>query len=202
VTHPELHIAFEGPIGVGKTTHARGLANHLGVDSLLEDHESKVFLALFYADNSRWALAMQLEFLADRYQQLRDAQRWHHNVLVADHTFSKDRLFADMLLSGAELQLYSKFHDLLPDDVAKPDIIVLLDAPTDVLLSRIRARARPMELELAGETLDLQRDAYERYVEQHYATRHIRVATDKVNLGDAASLGELYESILDAGGNY
>jgi deoxyadenosine/deoxycytidine kinase len=133
------HIAVEGPIGVGKTAFARLLGERLGARAVLEPNDNP-FLERFYADPRRQALQAQLSFLLARYQQrqeLRQEELFARGV-VTDYVFARDRLFAQLNLSPDELALYDKIYALLDDAVPRPDLVVYLQARTDVLVERLR----------------------------------------------------------------
>jgi deoxyadenosine/deoxycytidine kinase len=189
------HVAFEGPIAAGKTTLAKLLAAVTGARELLETFETNTFLADFYADRQRWALAMQLEFLLSRRWQFATAE-WLNTRVVADHTFAKDRLFARILLSGGELALYERICDAVSVPEAQPSLIVFLDAPDDVLLDRIRLRARPYERDISAEYLQRLRNAYEREFLAMTTTVIMRVNTAEVDLEDREVLQGLFDKIV------
>lgn len=201
MTAPARYIAFEGPIAAGKTTLARMLAEWIGAETIHEEFEENEFLADFYADQQRWALPMQLAFLASRNQQLSavDPSR-RARSLVADHTYAKDLMFATMILRGRELRLYRTIQRSLAGKVAEPDLIFYLDAPTDVLLQRIRRRGRPYEAAIDAAYLDRLRAAYERDILPRPTPRSVRIVTSTFSLTDGAALARVRESMLAACG--
>lgn len=139
VTPPTRHIAVEGPIGVGKSALAHRLADALRARVVLAD-QGNPFLDGFYADPERYALQAQLSFLLDRYQQrdeLRQEGLFQRGV-VTDYLFARDRLFARLTLSRDELALYDKVYALLDEAVPRPDLVVYLQARSDVLVDRLR----------------------------------------------------------------
>ena len=134
-------IAIEGPIGVGKTALAERLATRLDATIVLEDTENP-FLADFYADRPGAALQAQLFYLLNRHRQLtalRQADLFSQTT-ICDYVFDKDKIFAYLNLDDNELFIYQRLFDLLARDVPPPDLVVYLQAPTDVLL---RARPQP-----------------------------------------------------------
>lgn len=140
-------IAVEGPIGVGKTTLARRLAKHYQAELLLEEAEENPFLERFYQNPKSAALPTQLFFL---FQRTRELQKARQSDLfapqrVADFLMDKDRLFARMNLDDDELRLYEQVFAQLSVDAPKPDLVIYLQAPVDVLLHRIRKRERREE---------------------------------------------------------
>ena len=135
------YIAVEGPIGAGKTALAERLCKRLDAALVREETENP-FLADFYADRPGSALQAQLFFLLNRHRQqlsLRQADLFSQ-VTIADYLFDKDKIFAYVNLDDNELFIYQRLYDLLARDVPPPDLVVYLQAPTDVLLERIRAR--------------------------------------------------------------
>jgi deoxyadenosine/deoxycytidine kinase len=140
------HIAIEGPIGAGKTALAERLGTRLDATVVLEDAENP-FLADFYADRPGAALQAQLFYLLSRHRQqtaLRQANLFTQ-ATICDYVFDKDKIFAYLNLDDNELFIYQRLYDLLARDVAPPDLVVYLQAPTDVLLRRIHSRRREPE---------------------------------------------------------
>jgi len=143
-----MYLAIEGVIGVGKTTLARLLQPAFQSELLLEVFEENPFLSDFYADRERYAFQTQTFFLLSRYhQQRRTVQEIlaGGNNLIADYTFEKDALFAQINLKGDELDMYYRVHEALAEKIVPPDLIVYLRADTDVLMQRIASRDRPYE---------------------------------------------------------
>jgi deoxyguanosine kinase len=142
------YIAVEGPIGAGKSSLAELLAADLGARLVCENPGENPFLASFYKDPKRFALSTQLFFLLQRYGQQAEFLQgglFEPGGLVSDYLFAKDRLFATLTLSPEELVLYDRVYQALRPRVATPDLVVYLQARTDVLLSRIDKRGRSEE---------------------------------------------------------
>ena len=141
-------IAVEGPIGAGKSSLAELLAAELGARLVCENPGENPFLASFYKDPRRFALSTQLFFLLQRYGQQSEFLQgglFEQGGVVSDYLFAKDRLFATLTLSAEELALYDRVYQALRPRVATPDLVVYLQARTDVLLARIDKRGRPEE---------------------------------------------------------
>ena len=142
------YIAVEGPIGAGKSSLAEILATELGARLVCENAGENPFLASFYKDPRRFALSTQLFFLLQRYGQQSEflqAGLFEQGGVVSDYFFAKDRLFATLNLSPEELALYDRVYQALRPRVAAPDLVVYLQARTDVLLGRIDKRGRSEE---------------------------------------------------------
>ena len=159
------YVVVEGPIGVGKTSLVRRIAEHLGNDVLLEQPEENPFLKRFYSHGNSAALPTQLFFLLQRSRQLESLR--HDDMfrprVVSDFMLEKDRLFAEVTLDADELALYRQVYERVELDAPSPDLIVYLQAPVDVLIERIRRRGKPEERYLSGEYLARLSDAYTRF---------------------------------------
>ncbi len=142
------YIAVEGPIGAGKTALAERLATRLDATLVLEDTENP-FLADFYVDRPGAALQAQLFYLLQRHRQQTTFQQadLFSQTTVADYLFDKDKIFAYLNLDVNELFIYQRLYDLLARDVPGPDLVIYLQAPTDVLQRRIRSRSTEPEVE-------------------------------------------------------
>ena len=138
---PFQYIAIEGPIGVGKTSLAERLATRLDAVTILEETENP-FLADFYSSRPGSALQAQLFYLLNRHRQqisIRQGDLFTQST-VSDYLFDKDKIFAYLNLDDNELFIYQRLFDLLMRDVAAPDLVIYLQAPTDVLARRLRDR--------------------------------------------------------------
>ncbi|PID55179.1 MAG: deoxynucleoside kinase [Gammaproteobacteria bacterium] len=144
---PPAFIAVEGPVGVGKTTLASKLAHTFNYQALLENTGENPFLEGFYRNARQNALSTQLFFLFQRLQTIADYRQadLFNPVHVADFLIEKDPLFARLVLNRDEYELYEKIYQQLVIDAPKPDLVIYLQAPADVLLRRIRQRGVPYE---------------------------------------------------------
>jgi len=136
------HIAIEGPIGAGKSLLADRLATRLDATVVLEEHDNP-FLADFYTGRPGAGLQAQLFYLLNRHRQqvaLRQADLFAQTT-IADYLFDKDKIFAYLNLDDNELFIYQRLYDLLARDVPSPDLVIYLQAPTDLLTRRLRERA-------------------------------------------------------------
>jgi deoxyguanosine kinase len=158
-------IAVEGPIGVGKTSLARRLATSLSAETVLEQASQNPFLERFYRNPRAGALPAQLHFLLQRAQQLAALKQadMFAAVRVADYLLEKDRLFARVTLDDSEYSLYEQVYARLDIQVPKPDLVVYLQAPVDVLLERIARRGVDYEQYIDRGYLEKLNEAYARF---------------------------------------
>jgi deoxyadenosine/deoxycytidine kinase len=158
-------IAVEGPIGVGKTSLARRLCASLSAQGVLEEAAPNPFLERFYRNPRAGALPAQLYFLLQRAQQLASLSQadLFAPVRIADYLLEKDRLFARVTLDDAEYGLYEQLYARLDIQVPKPDLVVYLQAPVDVLLERIARRGVAHERYIDRGYLERLNEAYARF---------------------------------------
>ncbi len=181
-----MYVAIEGVIGVGKTTLARLLQPRFESELLLEIFEENPFLSDFYADRQRYAFQTQIFFLLSRYRQQNNtvpAILSAGKSLLADYTFAKDALFAEINLKGDELAMYEKVHEALGEKIPKPDLVVYLQATTETLMQRIAFRDRPYERQMERGYIDELNQAYDRFFARR--TDHapvLVIPTDTLNI--------------------
>jgi len=158
------YIAVEGPIGVGKSSLAEILGQELQARVILDERpQENPFLGAFYRDQRRHAMSVQLFFLLQRYAQqgeLAQGDLFSRGGVVTDYIFEKDRLFAVLNLTNDELTLYDRIYQMLKVRTVRPDLIVYLQARTEVLTDRIRKRARPEEKPIRAEYVQEVAQAY------------------------------------------
>ncbi len=194
--HPR-YVAIEGCIGVGKTTLTRKLAEHFGARKVLEVVEENPFLPDFYRDAKAHAFKTQIFFLLSRFKQqeaLAQGDLFAEHT-VADYMFAKDRIFAELTLSDAELELYLDMYEVLNARVPKPDLVLYLQAPLSVILSRIRKRGRDFERDIDPDYLGALTASYRRYFSSYDETPLLIVDTSNLNF--PASESDM-QVILDA----
>ena len=193
------HIAIEGPIGAGKSLLADRLATRLDATVVLEEHDNP-FLADFYAGRPGAGLQAQLFYLLNRHRQqvaLRQADLFAQTT-IADYLFDKDKIFAYLNLDDNELFIYQRLYDLLARDVPSPDLVIYLQAPTDLLTRRLRERASepgdPPQPDAAY--LRELNEAYQHFFFHYSATPLLVVETSHLDLATSdAAIDDLMRQI-------
>jgi len=196
------YVVIEGVIGAGKTSLARLLATRFEAREVLERFDENPFLERFYEDRSRWAFQTQLFFLASRFRQQQDLGRpdLFHQTVVSDYIFDKDRLFAQLNLSGDELHLYDTMFGIMKASVPKPDLIVYLQASTDRLMRLIQLRDRPYEREMDRSYIDSLNQAYEQFFFHYNNTPLLIVNTEQIDFVHSDNdLEEIVEQVSRLG---
>jgi len=163
------YLVVEVPIGVGKTTMARMLAQEFSARIVLEEANKNPFLGPFYDNPEQYAFQTQLFFLLSRYRQQLELkqQDLFNQVTVCDYLFAKDRIFASMNLSEEEMDLYDNIYSLLDARLPKPDLVIFLQANPDVLMERIDDRGDPVEEPIRHEYVKALSQAYSEYFFQY-----------------------------------
>ena len=161
-------VAVEGNIGVGKTTLATRLASTFNYQTLLEAAQDNPFLERFYLDRRHNALPTQLHFLFQRSHQFKELRQddMFSPLRIADFLLEKDPLFARVTLDDDEYSLYRKVYDQIISDIPKPDLVVYLQAPVDVLMKRVKQRGIAAEQRINQDYLQQLNEAYTQFF--HY----------------------------------
>ncbi len=180
------YIVIEGPIGVGKTTLARRLADHYGSDLILEGANENPFLPKFYENPKGAALAAQLFFLFQRIGQIKSLSQsdMFNPVRVADFLLEKDRLFAELTLSEEELKLYDQVYSSIAINAPIPDLVIYLQAPVEILLQRIKKRGIDHEQGMDAGYLEKLSEAYIRFFYHYKNAPLLIVNATEVNFAE------------------
>jgi deoxyadenosine/deoxycytidine kinase len=181
---PPKFIAVEGPLRVGKSTLAKILAETLRAKRVVEP-ENNPFLDRFYQETSGMALATQMWFLLERYEQMRETAKelagsepW---PVVADYLFEKDKLFAYINLTDAELELYNRYYQLLRTEVPPPDLVIYLKASPEVLKQRLKRKGLSQEKEISDAYIEQVAKAYEHFFFHYTASDLLVVDTSEID---------------------
>ncbi|HEX6739591.1 MAG TPA: deoxynucleoside kinase [Vicinamibacteria bacterium] len=176
-------IAVEGPIGVGKSSVVERLAERLDANTVLEEWGQNPFLKSFYDAKPGAAFQVELFYLLSRYRQQQDLlqRQLFRQCTLTDYVFEKSKLFAFLNLEDSELLIFEKLYGLLAESVPRPDLVVYLQAPTEILMKRIRQRGRPEESHLSEEYLAEVNRAYNHYFFHYTQTPLLVVNTAEVD---------------------
>jgi deoxyguanosine kinase len=163
------YIAIEGVIGAGKTSLANLLSERYNAKLALEEFEENPFLPKFYADRDRFAFQTQLSFLASRFHQQQRIfnKDLFHDFIITDYLFDKDRIFAQVNLSGDEMALYDRVFNIMNLKTPKPDLVVFIQCTVDRLMHNIQLRNRDYEQNIDPDYLEELNNAYNNFF-YHY----------------------------------
>ena len=180
------YIVVEGPIGVGKTSLAQRIAEHIGADMLLEKPLENPFLERFYQDPKRNALPTQLFFLFQRINEIRDQAQMDlfRTRTVSDYLFDKDALFARLNLSDDEYKLYQNIYQSMAPQAPIPDLVIYLQASTDTLIERVRRRGRDFERAVTDDYLNRLGNSYGEFFHHYEDAPLMMVNSDNLNFVD------------------
>ena len=177
------YIVVEGPIGVGKTSLVNILSERFKARRVLEVVEENPFLSSFYGDRAKFAFQTQIFFLLSRFRQQQELfqQDLFNAVTVSDYLFAKDRIFACLNLDPNEMSLYDRVFEALGTRVTKPDLVIYLQARLDVLLGRIKRRARDFERKFDADYLEELVKAYNEFFFHYSETPLLVINTSDID---------------------
>jgi deoxyadenosine/deoxycytidine kinase len=177
------YIVVEGPIGVGKSSLAKRLAEQLNADTLMENAADNPFLPRFYQDPKRYALPTQLHFLFDRARQVKELAQGDlfRKTIVSDFLLDKDMLFARLNLDDDEYALYEKVFADLRLQAPEPDLVIYLQAPVEALQERVRRRGIDFEQGMKGDYLRRLTESYSEFFHRYDAAPILMVNSENLN---------------------
>ncbi len=194
------YIVTEGPIGVGKTSLTSLLAEELGARLILERAEDNPFLTDFYKDPPRYRFQTQTFFLLNRFAQQEEMFQpdLFSRIAISDYLFAKDRIFAYLNLDDHELVLYEQIYKILEPKVAKPDLVIFLQADTDTLLRRIKQRGRSFEKDVDRDYIAAVNEAYNQYFFHYSETPLLVINTSDIDfVNRREDLDDLLKQVLN-----
>ena len=188
------YIAIEGAIGVGKTTLAKKISDTIKCETIFEDYVTNPFLKDFYDRNQLNSFSTQIYFLLSRVEQsieVRDTK----NLLIADFYFGKDELFAKLNLNEVEYAMYQEIRKKLKFNPPIPDLIIYLQASTDILLERIKKRGLDIEINIKKKYIDSVNEIYMKHFHEYNASPVLIINTSNVNINNETDYQILIEEI-------
>ena len=177
------YIAIEGAIGVGKTTLAQSISNTMKCQTLFEDYEDNPFLKKFYDENQTNSFSTQLYFLLKRIEQSEKINRTD-DMLISDFYFGKDELFARLNLSEIEFQMYSSIKNKLNFIPPVPDLIIYLQASSDILIERVRKRGLDIERRIKKKYIESVNNIYMKHFHEYKDSPVLIINTSNVNINN------------------
>lgn len=177
-------IAIEGNIGAGKTSLATKIAEDYNAKLILEQFEDNSFLPKFYKEPDKYAFPLEMSFLASRFQQLKDqlsAQDLFKSFTISDYYIVKSLIFAQKTLGSDEFKLYTRFFDIIHQQLPKPELLVYLYVTTPNLQRNIRDRGRPYELEIQDEYLEKIQEGYFEFIRQQLDMRILIIDSNELD---------------------
>jgi len=191
------YIAIEGPIGVGKTTLVEAFSQRMNARVLLEQFEDNPFLPKFYRDKERFSFPTEVFFLLSRFRQQEHFLQadLFHQYTISDYLFSKCRLFASLTLDTHELTLFEQIYQVLERSIPKPDLVIHLYAPVEVLLARIAQRDRSYERDIEASYLEQLAQLYVQEFSKNKTPRTISIDTTRIDFRKSENISILMELI-------
>src|SRR5579875_17007 len=182
---PPRFIAVEGPIRVGKTSLADILADRLKAERM-RDVDDNPFLQSFYREKRGAAFTTQMYFLVERFRQFRalDVSASANRVVISDYIFEKDKIFAYLNLTDAELQLYDQYYQIFAEQVPVPDLVIYLQAKPEMLKKRIEKKNVPFESRISEEYLDAVVKAYDHFFFHYRSSNLLVIDTSEIDFVD------------------
>ncbi|MBT3242793.1 MAG: deoxynucleoside kinase [Bacteroidetes bacterium] len=193
---PYQFVVVEGNIGAGKTSLANRISNDYRAKLILERFADNPFLPMFYKDQDRYAFQVEMSFLADRYNQLKNdlqSKDMFSSFTIADYYFMKSLIFAGNTLASDEYGLYSQIFHIIYQSLPKPDLYVYLHADTNHILNNIRKRGRKFESDISEEyLLSIQKGYFEFFRQQP----DLRIVVVDISKTDFVSNDDDYQELI------
>jgi deoxyguanosine kinase len=178
------YLVIEGNIGAGKTSLAEAMSRRFGTRLILERFEENSFLPMFYADPQRYAFPLEMSFLADRYQQLKEelfrTDLFLHGI-ISDYIVDKSLIFARKTLNQDEYLLYKKLFEIVHSFLPKPELLVYLHCSTDSLLRNIRKRGREYERDIKADYLQKIHESYMEFIRSRPEASILVIESDNLD---------------------
>lgn len=196
---PPRYIALEGPIRVGKSTLANVIADRLNAQRVIEP-EDNPFLSAFYEGQRGAAFQAQFAFLVRRFEQLQSLEvgPQSHKTVVADYIFEKDKIFAYINLTDAELEIYNRYYHHFREQLPVPDLVIYLQASPEVLKKRLRKKNVPGETAVSDDYIEEVAKAYEHFFFHYTASDLLVVNTNDIDFVERhADLQELLRRVSE-----
>ena len=188
------YIAIEGAIGVGKTTLAKKISDTVKCKTLFEDYVTNPFLKDFYDNNQLNSFSTQVYFLLRRIEQSIEVKDTE-NLLISDFYFGKDELFAKLNLTQVEYAMYQELREKLDFNPPIPDLIIYLQASTEILLERIKKRGLDIERNIKKKYIDSVNEIYMKHFHEYNASPVLIINTSNVNINNETDYQILIEEI-------
>ncbi len=188
------YIAIEGAIGVGKTTLAKKISDTVKCKTLFEDYITNPFLKDFYDNNQLNSFSTQVHFLLRRIEQSIEVKTTE-NLLISDFYFGKDELFAKLNLTQVEYAMYQELRKKLDFNPPIPDLIIYLQAPSEILLERIKKRGLDIERNIKKKYIDSVNEIYMKHFHEYSASPVLIINTSNVNINNETDYQILIEEI-------
>jgi len=196
---PYQFIAIEGNIGAGKTSLAKKIAEAYNAKLILEQFEDNSFLPKFYKDPDRYAFPLELSFLAERYQQLKDTlgvRDLFKDFTVSDYFINKSLIFSRKTLIKDEFKLYSKLFEIMNQSIVKPELLVYLYADVEHLQKNISQRGREYEQEIRDDYLEQIQESYFDFIKHQTDMKILIINTNELDFVNNNEDFELISSII------
>ena len=188
------YIAIEGAIGVGKTTLAKKISDTVKCKTLFEDYVTNPFLKDFYDNNQLNSFSTQVHFLLRRLEQSIEVKSTE-NLLISDFYFGKDEIFAKLNLTQMEYAMYQELRKKLDFNPPIPDLIIYLQASSEILLERIKKRGLDIERNIKKEYIDSVNEIYMKHFHEYSASPVLIINTSNVNINSETDYQILIEEI-------